>query len=45
MGVELGLSHESLRVLEYRELGLIFGPKMGPVTRDWRILHNELRDL
>ena len=35
-----------LRVLEYRVLRRIFGPKRDEVTGEWRKLHNEkLKDL
>jgi hypothetical protein len=35
-----------LRVFENRVLRIIFGPKRGQVTGDWRKLHNEeLHDL
>ena len=35
-----------MRLFENRELGRIFGPKMGEVTEVWRKLHNdELNDL
>jgi len=31
-----------LRVLEYRVLRRIFGPRWNEVTREWRKLHEEL---
>ena len=34
-----------LRVFESRVLRRVFGPKRDEVTREWRKLHNELRDL
>jgi hypothetical protein len=35
-----------LRVVENRVLGIIFGPKRGEETEEWRKLHNEeLNDL
>jgi hypothetical protein len=30
-----------LRLLENRVLEMVFGPKRGKVTREWRKIHNE----
>ena len=44
--VSLTLREERrLRVFESRVFRRVFGPKRDEVTREWRKLHNELRDL